>query len=121
MGQIRLLLTFEHASEETAAAQFEKMLANAERARKEPGCIQYEPFRSLEFPLHTAMLELWASREAFDAHWQLCLQAVPGGLPPRSPTVKATFEIYEKQEYVVHQDVWKPVEMDKRTASIMFP
>src|SRR5690606_12553936 len=37
--------------------------------RAEPGCLQYEVFRSLEFPNQFALLEAWADQESYDAHW----------------------------------------------------
>lgn len=37
---------------------------------RKPGCIQYELFRSARNLDHFAILEHWADRESFDAHWE---------------------------------------------------
>ena len=37
----------------------------------EPGCRQYELFRSVSHPENFTVLESWADRDAFDAHWEL--------------------------------------------------
>lgn len=39
--------------------------------RQEPGCLQYELFRSTRNPENLALIELWASKEAFETHWVL--------------------------------------------------
>lgn len=37
----------------------------------EPGCLQYELFQSAADPERLCLLEHWATREAFDAHYRL--------------------------------------------------
>ncbi len=39
--------------------------------REEPGCLQYELFRSTRIPENLALLELWESKDAFETHWLL--------------------------------------------------
>lgn len=39
--------------------------------RTEPGCLQYDLFRSTRIPENVALLELWESKDAFDTHWAL--------------------------------------------------
>jgi quinol monooxygenase YgiN len=44
---------------------------HGEEVRTEPGCLQYELFRSTRIPENVALLELWESKDAFDTHWAL--------------------------------------------------
>ena len=39
--------------------------------RQEPGCLQYDLFRSARIAENVALLELWESKDAFDTHWAL--------------------------------------------------
>jgi quinol monooxygenase YgiN len=39
--------------------------------RPEPGCLQYDLFRSTRIPENVALLELWESKDAFDTHWAI--------------------------------------------------
>ncbi|MGE0058556.1 MAG: antibiotic biosynthesis monooxygenase [Dehalococcoidia bacterium] len=39
--------------------------------REEPGCLQYDLFRSTRIEENLALLELWESKDAFDTHWAL--------------------------------------------------
>ena len=42
-----------------------------DEVNEEPGCLQYELFRSTRNEENLCLLELWASRDAFQAHWEL--------------------------------------------------
>jgi quinol monooxygenase YgiN len=52
----------------------------AERIKEvheEPGCDQYELFRSVERPDVVVLLETWSSRETIEAHGELNQQRTP--------------------------------------------
>ena len=46
------------------------MRDRAAAVRAEPGCLEFDTFRDVEYPENFAQLELWESPQAFDAHWQ---------------------------------------------------
>jgi len=76
-----------------------------EAVNAEPGCIQYELFRSTQNPGNLAVLEWWADAAAFDTHWarQLATPA-PGGefLATRAERLvgRNTTEIYwDRRDY----------------------
>lgn len=60
-------------------ARIPDLIKRSEEARKEPGCLQFEYFRSHDLPENLARLELWESPEAWDEHWRK-VNAAPGGL-----------------------------------------
>jgi quinol monooxygenase YgiN len=41
-----------------------------EQANAEPGCLQYELMQSTTTPTNFAILEHWADKEVYDAHWE---------------------------------------------------
>jgi quinol monooxygenase YgiN len=47
----------------------------AAAVRAEPGCLEFDTFRDVEYPENFAQLELWENPAAFDAHWQRAKQA----------------------------------------------
>jgi quinol monooxygenase YgiN len=50
--------------------QIDRLRDRAAAVRAEPGCLEFDTFRDVEFPENFAQLELWESPQAFDAHWQ---------------------------------------------------
>lgn len=65
--KIRLVVTME--AEPGRGADLAKVMT--ERAREvmqEPGCEQFEMFRSVDAPDKLVLLELWADQAALDAH-----------------------------------------------------
>lgn len=115
MSAVRVLINFEHQSAETADAHIERSKTIAANGRREAGCLQYEVFRSVTNPNNIAVLELWASRHAFDEHWRR-----QQTLPTPFPGVKSDFEFYPRETYVLDDGVWKPVDAEKRITAIMF-
>ncbi|HEV8022546.1 MAG TPA: antibiotic biosynthesis monooxygenase [Candidatus Lustribacter sp.] len=49
--------------------RIERLRERAAAVRAEPGCLEFDTFRDVEYPENFAQLELWASAQAFDAHW----------------------------------------------------
>lgn len=70
-AEIRLVINLA-TTDETAGDQFAaKWQARLAEVQSEPGCQQYELFRSTSHPENFAVLESWVDRRAFDAHWAL--------------------------------------------------
>lgn len=69
----------------------------------EPGCIQYELFRSTRNPGNLALLEWWVDEPAFEQHFDRQLADPPPGgefLAPRAARVvgRNTMEIYRDRQ-----------------------
>lgn len=83
----------------------------------EPGCLQYEMFQGAANRDQIALLEHWASREAFETHWQRELSQ-PGG--PGVPAVdhllvewQGSFfrtEIYDQQRHTYADGAWSAID-----------
>lgn len=93
MAGVRIVVQFTADTEEAADERIKTMV---ERCRKteaeEPGCVQYEVFRSAMRPTQFALLEHWASQEALDEHRKVLAQ---NPRPPAS-NITTTLEIYEQ-------------------------
>jgi quinol monooxygenase YgiN len=64
---IRLVVTIT-AAPGKGAELAQAMKARCEECRKEPGCEQFEVFRSVLDPDKLTLLERWSSEAALDAH-----------------------------------------------------
>jgi quinol monooxygenase YgiN len=53
------------------------MQARCELSRADAGCLQFEVFQSADHPDRLALLELWESQAALDAHAKLQAQRPP--------------------------------------------
>lgn len=100
---IRLVInlsTADEAAGDAFAAAWPDRLAEV---RAEPGCLQYELCRSVSHPENFTVLEAWADREAFDAHWALEQQRTPVGASHLDPSSRRHgrngAEIYWEQQY----------------------
>ncbi|HUZ77749.1 MAG TPA: antibiotic biosynthesis monooxygenase [Chloroflexota bacterium] len=93
MAGVRLVVQF---TADTAEAADERIRTMVDRCRKteaeEPGCVQYEVFRSALRPEQFALLEHWASQEALDTHRKVLAQ---NPRPPAASSISTTLEIYE--------------------------
>jgi len=58
------------SNERELANRLDALRARASAIRTEPGCLEFDTFRDVEFPENFAQLELWENAAAFDAHWQ---------------------------------------------------
>ena len=67
MPAIRVLIQANHAEPDAVIPALNE---HAKRARGEPGCLQFEFFRSGDITENLLQLELWESVAAFDDHWQ---------------------------------------------------
>lgn len=66
------------------------------QTQKEPGCEQYELFRSLEEPDKFVLLERWTTPEDLEVHMGVLRERGPSPTAPyRDESVPAQFERYE--------------------------
>jgi quinol monooxygenase YgiN len=89
MSGVRLVIQFTADSEETANQAIEAAVERCKRAQQEPGCLQFEVFRSAMRPDHYVLLEHWESAEALAVH------AAAGPPPQPRPGIKRVREDYE--------------------------
>lgn len=82
---------------------------------EKPGCVQYELFRSTRNADHFAVLEHWADRAAFDAHWEKQSKRERAGaqyrdVPENRQTGTSGLEIYwEQARYGIIDGELKPL------------
>ncbi len=100
-----------------------------EDTRAEPGCLQYEQFRSIEFPVHVAGLELWSDPRIYDIHYlHRTVQRLEGTLarpPAPAHTVERVygengFEFYPHIYYAPVGGVWQPEEEAQRMVTVQW-
>jgi len=89
-----LIVQFEADSAEIADAAVAQAVERCKKARQEPGCIQFEVFRSALRPEAYVLLEHWESKEALAVH----AQGMAGNPPPRNPGIRRVREDYEYME-----------------------
>jgi quinol monooxygenase YgiN len=91
MAGVRLIVSFTADSPEIANTAVAAAVERCKRASQEPGCLQFEVFRSALRPEAYVLLEHWESPEALAVH-----AAGMAGNPPRpNPGVRRTREDYE--------------------------
>jgi quinol monooxygenase YgiN len=93
MSGVRLVINF---TAETAEIADKAIAASVERCRKaqqEPGCLQFEVFRSALTPERYVLLEHWESQDALDVH----ARAMAGSPPRPTPGVTRVREDYQYQ------------------------
>ena len=88
MAGVRLVIQFTTNSAEEADQRVRALAERCEKTAAEPGCLQFEVFRSaVRLNVYT-LLEHWASQEALEAHW-----ALMGGRPQHAPgTIRERYE-----------------------------
>ncbi len=92
MAGIRIMVQFTADSAEAAEERVKGMIDRCRKVEaEEPGCLQYEVFRSAMKPEQYALLEHWESQAALDQH-RVVLAQTPR--PPAAGT-PPTFELYE--------------------------
>lgn len=80
MPGVRLVIQFTAQSAEEAEQRVQTLAERCRRVVEEPGCHQFEVFRSALRPTAYALLEHWASDDALDQHL-----AAMGSRPPQAP------------------------------------
>jgi quinol monooxygenase YgiN len=94
MSGVRLIVQFMADTKETADKAIEEAAARCKRVQNEPGCLQFEVFRSALQPERYALLEHWASKDDLAVH----AQTMVANPPPRNPAISRVREDYEFQE-----------------------
>jgi len=94
MPGVRLIVQFEADSKEIADEAVAAAAERCKKAQQEPGCIQFEVFRSALRPEAYVLLEHWESKEALAVH----AQGMAGNPPPRNPGIRRVREDYEYAE-----------------------
>jgi quinol monooxygenase YgiN len=91
MPGVRLIIQFTADSAEIADEAIKAAAVRCRNAQQEPGCLQFEVFRSALRPEHYVLLEHWESPEALAVHAQR-----NAANPPRpTPGVRRVREDYE--------------------------
>jgi quinol monooxygenase YgiN len=70
MAGVRLVINFTADTAAIADTAIEAAVARCKKAQQEPGCLQFEVFRSALSPERYVLLEHWASPEALEVHAQ---------------------------------------------------
>src|SRR5205823_441174 len=68
MAGVRLIIQFTAENSAEADKQVEAMADRCRNAQSEPGCLQFEVFRSALRPETYALLEHWTSEQALEEH-----------------------------------------------------
>ena len=95
MSGVRLIIHFTADSAEIADAAIAEAAERCKRVQQEPGCIEFEVFRSALAPEKYVLLEHWDSKESLAVHGQRMAGNPP---PPRNPGIKRVREDYEYAE-----------------------
>jgi len=94
MPGVRLIIQFTADSAETAEQAVSETAERCKRVQQEPGCLQYEVFRSAMQPEKYVLLEHWDSQESLDVHFKAMASS-----PPRSRAgITRVREDYEYQQ-----------------------
>ena len=93
MSGVRLVIQFTADSTETADKAIDAAVERCKKSQQEPGCLQFEVFRSALRPEAYTLLEHWESKEALAEHAKGMVNQ-----PPRpNPGIKRVREDYEYQ------------------------
>ena len=91
MAGVRLIIQFTADSAETAEKAIEATVERCKKSSQEPGCLQFEVFRSALNPEKYVLLEHWESPEALAVH----AQGMAGNPPRSNPSITRVREDYE--------------------------
>ena len=91
MAGVRLIVQFTAESADVADKAIEAAVERCKRAQQEPGCLQFEVFRSALRPEQYVLLEHWESKEALAVH----AQGMAGNPPRPNPGVTRVREDYD--------------------------
>jgi quinol monooxygenase YgiN len=95
MSGVRLIIQFTADDVETADKAIAAAVERCKRVQNEPGCLQFEVFRSALQPEHYVVLERWESEEALAVH----AQGMSTNPQPRAPGIRRVREDYEYSEH----------------------
>lgn len=131
MRRIRVLYCANAASLTGRAGELRE---RARAIRAEPGCVEFDYFRDVEFPENFAQLELWESPAAYDRHWErwgpagvFCdvreLAAPHHWGTPDYPRRHGNngAELYRYQRFAMAGGGFEPLDPEDRVASVRWP
>ena len=90
MAAARVVVQFTADSQETAEKRVPELVERAKGVQQEPGCLQFEVFRSVANPQKWALIELWESQQVLDER-----NKARGGVPPAPAGVNRVIEHYQ--------------------------
>ena len=93
MAGVRLLIQFTADTAEIAEKAVGEAAERCKKAQQEPGCLQFEVFRSALAPERYVLLEHWESKEALAVH----ASGMAANPPRPNPGIKRVREDYEYQ------------------------
>jgi quinol monooxygenase YgiN len=91
MAGVRLIIQFTAENAAEADKLVQEMAERCRKVQSEPGCLQFEVFRSALRPETYALLEHWASEEALEEHRRR-------GVASTNANVKRVREHYQHRE-----------------------
>ena len=116
------------------SGKVDELIAQAHDVRAEPGCLEFDFYRDIEFTENFVQMELWESQAAFDAHWKLRAEggvfcetgflAAPFHLgTPRSPRRhgRNAAEFYHHQRFQPGDGFVMPFDTSDLVESIRWP
>ena len=80
MPGVRLIIQFTAGSKDEADGLVAEMADRCRKVKSEPGCLQFEVFRSELRPETYALLEHWESEDALDEHRKRGMAGSPAHL-----------------------------------------
>jgi quinol monooxygenase YgiN len=93
MAGVRLIIQFTAENAGIADKAIAEAAERCKRVQKEPGCMQFEVFRSALQPEKYVLLEHWESKDALAVH----AQGMAANPPPRTPGITRVREDYDHQ------------------------
>jgi quinol monooxygenase YgiN len=94
MAGVRLLIQFTAESADIADKAIDEAVVRCKRVQQEPGCLQFEVFRSALRPEQYALLEHWESKDALAVH----AKTMAANPRPPTPGITRVREDYEYQK-----------------------
>ena len=91
MAGVRLIIQFTAQTAADAEKEALDRAAHCPEVEKEPGCIQFEVFRSAVHPEKFVLLEHWESEQALEDHRKR-------GVAAGNPSLKRQREHYQQQD-----------------------
>jgi quinol monooxygenase YgiN len=94
MSGVRLIIQFSADNAEIADKALEEAVERCKRVQQEPGCLQFEVFRSALSPEKYVLLEHWDSKDSLAVH----AQGMAAAPPRQRPGITRVREDYEYVE-----------------------
>lgn len=114
----------------TDPSEDDAYLAYSSETRQEPGCLQFDYYRSLEFPENKLHLELWEDPpEVYDVHylhrhlqriWDIGVRQSPRPVERRYG--KSGMEFYPHRFFTLDaNNTWQPEDVETRMITVRWP